>query len=94
MSQLMSTSNDMRSALTRAVTSALVSKVVQMTVSKTKQMPTWSTWLTDWAHNAGADVTVQRVAQEPSLSLTPEDGNEEDENAKGNDGNEGDAMVA
>ncbi|KAL3930485.1 MAG: hypothetical protein SGBAC_011747 [Bacillariaceae sp.] len=59
MSQLMSSSNDMRSALTRAMTSALVSKVVQMTVSKTKQMPTWSTWLTDWAHNAGAAVTVE-----------------------------------
>ncbi|CAJ1923560.1 unnamed protein product [Cylindrotheca closterium] len=99
MSQLMSTSNDMRSALTRAVTSALVSKVVQMTVSKTKQMPTWSTWLKDWSHNAGANVTVQRVAEGPTSSspLPPrgvEHEEHDDENTKDNDGNEQDAMVA
>jgi CRP-like cAMP-binding protein len=56
--ELMGTSNDLRSALTRAMTSSLVSKVVNMTVSKSKQMPTWSHWLSDWTHSAGASVKV------------------------------------
>jgi hypothetical protein len=56
--ELMGTSNDLRSALTRAMTSSLVSKVVNMTVSKSKQMPTWSHWLSDWSHSAGASVKV------------------------------------
>lgn len=61
--ELMGTSNDLRSALTRAMTSSLVSKVVNMTVSKTKEMPTWSIWLSNWSHRDGASVKVSSVTE-------------------------------
>jgi len=58
MEALMSRSNDMRSALTRAMTSALVGKVVNFTISRSRGLPTWSTWLDDWKYSAGAKVQV------------------------------------
>ena len=52
MEQLMNRSNDMRAALTRAMTAAIVGKVVKFSVSKSSSLlPTWSTWLDDWKHN-------------------------------------------
>ena len=59
MESLMGKSTDMRSALTRALTSAIVGKVVNFTVSRTKALPTWSSWLDDWKYSAGADVQVR-----------------------------------
>ena len=47
MEAMMERSTDMRAALTRAMTSAVVAKVVNFTVSRTKP---WSAWLDDWKH--------------------------------------------
>eukprot|EP00980_Cylindrotheca_fusiformis_P007591 scaffold1580_cov116-Cylindrotheca_fusiformis.AAC.26 len=74
---LMGTSNDLRSALTRAMTSSLVSKVVNMTVSKMKDMPTWSIWLSDWAHSAGASVKVSPSAELEENEAEDDDKGEE-----------------
>ena len=60
---LLKTSNDMRSAMTRSLTASVVGKVVNFTVSRGKERergkygsPTWSSWL-----NAdGAEVNVSR----------------------------------
>lgn len=57
MAELMEFSNDMRAALTRAMTSAIVAKVVHFTVSRS-HAKTWSSLLGDWAHN-DAVVKVQ-----------------------------------
>jgi len=62
--QLMNRSGDFRGALSRAMTSAIVSKVINFTISKTTQLPTWSTWLDDWRYNAGASVNVKADMEE------------------------------
>lgn len=60
--ELMESSTDLRAALTRAMTSALVGKVVNLTVSRADGLPnSWSGWLADWKHNDGAKVQVQNV---------------------------------
>ncbi|CAB9517781.1 expressed unknown protein [Seminavis robusta] len=56
---MMSKSTDFRAALSRAMTSAIVSKVINFTVGKSTALPTWSTWLDDWRYNAGARVNVK-----------------------------------
>ena len=61
MTNLVSSSTDIRGALTRAMTSAIVGKVVNMTVSRTNAMPNWSTWLSDWSREDGAKVDVRGV---------------------------------
>ena len=63
MEGLMDISNDMRAALTRAMTTALVGKVINMTVSRstTMQLPSWTKWLSDWTHSDGARVQVQEA---------------------------------
>lgn len=55
----MSKSTDFRASLSRAMTSAIVSKVINFTVGKTSNLPTWQSWLDDWRYNAGASVTVK-----------------------------------
>ena len=60
MAELMESSNDMRSALTRAMTSALVGKVVNLSVSRTSTgLPRLTDWLSDWKNSYGASVQVQ-----------------------------------
>jgi CRP-like cAMP-binding protein len=60
--ELMESSTDLRAALTRAMTSALVGKVVNLTISRADGIPnSWSGWLADWKHNDGAKVQVQNV---------------------------------
>ena len=76
METLMAKSTDMRSAMTRAMTAAIVGKVINFTVSRSARMPTWSTWLDDWRHNAGAQVQVSTYApppEEPSDEATPKE---------------------
>ena len=62
MEELMGRSIDMNAAMTRAMTAAIVGKVINFTVSRTttttSPSPTWSTWLYDWSHNAGAKEAV------------------------------------
>ena len=55
----MSKSTDFRAALSRAMTSAIVSKVINFTVGKTSNLPTWQSWLDDWKYNANAKITVK-----------------------------------
>mmetsp|Transcript_27340 Transcript_27340/g.66367 ORF Transcript_27340/g.66367 Transcript_27340/m.66367 type:complete len:270 (+) Transcript_27340:481-1290(+) len=60
--ELMESSTDLRGSLTRAMTSALVGKVVNLTVSRADGIPnSWSGWLADWKHNDGASVHVRNV---------------------------------
>lgn len=60
--ELMESSTDLRGSLTRAMTSALVGKVVNLTVSRGDGIPdSWSAWLADWKHNDGARVQVKNV---------------------------------
>ena len=62
LAELMESSVDLRAALTRAMTSAVVGKVINLSVSHTQVvMPSWSTWLTDWSHNDGARVEISDV---------------------------------
>eukprot|EP00536_Pseudo-nitzschia_multiseries_P015546 jgi/Psemu1/299038/fgenesh1_pm.908_\ len=70
MEDLMKSSIDLRSALTRAMSSALVGKVINLTVSRTHQtkLP-WSEWLKDWNSKDGTSVEVQsdfRLAEDIS----------------------------
>lgn len=52
--KLLYRSTDMRAALTRAMTAAIASKVVNYTVSKSTSNKSWSTWLTDWKNSAAS----------------------------------------
>jgi hypothetical protein len=71
---LMRSSSDIRAALTRSLSSALVGKVVNMTISRTNQgLPNWSTWLADWKNNDGAQVQVQALQRLPEEQSPPED---------------------
>eukprot|EP00529_Nitzschia_sp_RCC80_P023703 CAMPEP_0113504176 /NCGR_PEP_ID=MMETSP0014_2-20120614/34576_1 /TAXON_ID=2857 /ORGANISM="Nitzschia sp." /LENGTH=457 /DNA_ID=CAMNT_0000399269 /DNA_START=187 /DNA_END=1556 /DNA_ORIENTATION=- /assembly_acc=CAM_ASM_000159 len=54
MQQLMNRSTDMRGSLTRAMTSAITAKVVNLTLNRATHLPTWSTWLSDWTRDDGA----------------------------------------
>ena len=54
----------MRGALTRAMTSAVVGKVVNMTISRSK-LPQWTAWLRDWTRDDGAKVELQRIQTMP-----------------------------
>ena len=56
---LMHKSADLRSALTRSMTAAIVGKVINLTVSRSVgSLPTWSTWLDDWKGTDAARVNV------------------------------------
>ena len=59
LAEIMETSSDMRAAMTRAMTAAVVGKVVNFTVSKHSGLKTWSTWLDDWKHSGGASVNIK-----------------------------------
>jgi len=73
MEQLMARSTDMRSAMTRAMTAAVVGKVIHFTVSRSQALPTtWSTWLDDWKHSAGATIEVEEVAKDVASNGTEE----------------------
>ena len=64
MADLMRMSPDLRSGLTRAMTSALVGKVVNLTVSRTqKGLPLWASWLSHWNSGDGAEVNLQSLSQ-------------------------------
>ena len=51
MEKLMNKSTDMRAALTRAMTSAIVGKVVNFTVSRSTGGANWMHWLEDWRYS-------------------------------------------
>jgi CRP-like cAMP-binding protein len=65
MEELMTSSNDLRAALTRAMTSALVGKVVNLTISRSNKLPNWSTWLSDWQRNDGATIQLKNLQKLP-----------------------------
>mmetsp|Transcript_20664 Transcript_20664/g.42174 ORF Transcript_20664/g.42174 Transcript_20664/m.42174 type:complete len:469 (+) Transcript_20664:374-1780(+) len=70
--ELMHKSADLRSALTRSMTAAIVGKVVNLTVSRSVgTLPTWSTWLDDWKHSGGAKVNVASEGGQPQPQPQP-----------------------
>jgi CRP-like cAMP-binding protein len=71
MELLMEKSSDMRAALTRAMTAAIVGKVINFTISRTNaaKLPTWSTWLDDWK-SSGAQVVQVQVENNNQNSTT------------------------
>ena len=63
---LMKSSTDLRAAITRAMTTALVGKVVNLTVSRSASgLPNWSAWLSDWKRMDGASVQVKGIHKLP-----------------------------
>ena len=76
MEELMAKSTDMRAALTRAMTAAVVGKVISFTVSRSKTPPTWSSWLEDWQNNAGARVQISTGEETGDNSDDDDDDNE------------------
>jgi len=71
MEDLMKSSIDLRAALTRAMSSALVGKVVNLTVSRTHHTKVpWLEWLKDWKSKDGTSVEIQdefRLAEDRAL---------------------------
>lgn len=65
MQSLMERSTDMRAALTRAMTAAIVAKVINFTVSRSSAKSTWATWLDDWKYN-----TLQMTGDEANAAAT------------------------
>jgi len=69
---LLHKSADLRSALTRSMTAAIVGKVINLTVSRSERtLPTWSTWLDDWKQTDGSRVNVVS-REEKSAAFTVE----------------------
>lgn len=81
MQALMERSTDMRAALTRAMTAAIVAKVINFTVSRASAKATWATWLDDWKYSAGAQVQIS--ADERHQAAAEED-DEQTESPKEN----------
>ena len=48
-------------------------QVINFTVSRTTAMPTWTSWLDDWKHSAGAEVTVFEQQQKYDSKSDPGD---------------------
>jgi hypothetical protein len=46
------------------MTTAVVGKVVNMTMSRTK-IPLWSSWLGEWSREDGAKIELQRIQTMP-----------------------------
>ena len=55
MEELMEKSNDLRAALTRAMTAEVVAKVVNLTIERSNQR-SWTSWLRYWRHKDGSQV--------------------------------------
>jgi CRP-like cAMP-binding protein len=68
MEDIMHISTDMRAAMTRSMTAAIVGKVVNFTVAG-RTGPTWSTWLKDWKYAGGGDVQVSRLVEKGNRGL-------------------------
>jgi CRP-like cAMP-binding protein len=66
MEKLLASSTDMRAAMTRAMSAAIVGKVINFTVSRSSQ-PTWSTWLDDWKASGAARIEVQEDESEATV---------------------------
>mmetsp|Transcript_55801 Transcript_55801/g.135202 ORF Transcript_55801/g.135202 Transcript_55801/m.135202 type:complete len:397 (+) Transcript_55801:203-1393(+) len=69
MEKLMESSADMRSALTRAMSLAVVGKVVNLTVSRSYQSSPWSVWLKDWSVGGDKDKTSVEVRNVQEMKL-------------------------
>lgn len=62
MAELMESSTDLRAALTRAMSSALVGKVVNLTISRSHyDKAPWSVWLSDWKNKDGLSIEVRKT---------------------------------
>jgi len=62
MEDILAHSTDMRSAMTRAMSAAIVGKVINFTVSRSRGSKPWAFWLEDFKHSAGkTNVQVEDV---------------------------------
>jgi len=75
MERVMKSSRDMKDSLTRAMTAAVVGKVVNFMVSRQSAIPKWSTMLDNWRH-AGP-----RHRQDEEMGETEEEEEEEVNNS-------------
>ena len=71
---------DLRGALTRAMTSSIVGKVVNLTLSLKVGMPTWSTWFADRIRDDGAKLQVQIIDALPEVCQVAQEGGTDDAN--------------
>jgi CRP-like cAMP-binding protein len=74
MQQLMNRSTDMRGALSRAMTTAITAKVVNLTLNRATHLPTWTTWLSDWTREDGASIRLRRIQTLPEDANNYDDG--------------------
>lgn len=65
MEELMQRSTDLRAALTRAMASAIVGKVINFTVSRSNAS-SWTNWLSDWNTADGAIVEIEETETDAS----------------------------
>jgi len=68
MEGLMKSSTDLRSALTRAMSSALVGKVINLTVSRTNNKIPWLEWLQEWKSKDGTSVKAAFSEEKAAFS--------------------------
>lgn len=64
MEELMETSTDLRAALARAMTAAMVAKVINLTIERNdRSRQSWITWLTDWRSKDDYHIEVKSGRQ-------------------------------
>lgn len=72
MEALFGRSTDIRAAMTRAMTSAIVGKVINFTVSRKNRMPNWTTWL-DEIRYKGSGTYFTNTQQQLQLNNTSDE---------------------
>ena len=70
MKNLLQQSSDMQAALTRAMTSAVVGKVINFTVSRSSSRPSWQTWLDDWKHARSTSTVTASYVEAPATPVS------------------------
>jgi CRP-like cAMP-binding protein len=85
MEKIMNKSVDMRAAMTRAMTAAIVGKVINFAISRSQTSPSWSWWLPAWT--SGASVSVSPFQSQTSTTSstaragqTADDEDDDDDN--------------
>ena len=86
MADLMKRSDDMRSTLTRAMTAAVVGKVINFTVSRSKFTDKWTSWLGNWQQQS----VTTAIRQENKHPIGWKRRDKTDKDARDGQGNETD----
>lgn len=61
---VMKSSSDIQGSLTRAMTAAIVGKVLNFMVSRTSALPSWATWLDNWKNSGPRHSKVEELDEE------------------------------